>query len=905
MLLFAKKPIWGAPCDDDEEKDGMPNEEEEEEEEADEITNEAGSEEEVDDDLECFQEVNSGITCDSIDKTPSSDGAITANADGTAETIESSTIGSWWQLWGTPAEATSAETADKGSTDIAKKRRRNARKRWRKRKRKANNNQKQIMANNNHFHWRSTSGSGRVSYLTKIAPPVARVMGRWKRSIAKVTLVGLISITLLVSMILGQGTMGITHNGGREDLPRPTTSFALRNERPRGLAGDMMMGESQPPTTKVSMTKYEKEESPSQQQQRIFQGEEEANSFPSPRTACLTQNDCRKASQSLPEVETFYNNIFFTKGCYSKHDKAFFSLGTMEEMSATDLPGILERIWCNADDILTPGPTSKGDRWTAVPSLAPTMTPMPVTRSPACECDADPKVCGCPHLQLSDYRGSMNVTLSNYTCQRWDSQSPHAHSHSPQDYVDIIVDTNATANSTTTSTTATYLEENYCRNIDNDPNGAWCYTTDPTTRFNYCSVPMCGILTAAPTSIAPTSNPTSLKPTASPASGAPTTDPTSAKPTSSAKPSVVTPPPTPFVSNIPSQGPTSLPSLLPSREPSSLPSTSSSPTQRCLVANTNNCGCKVVSQSDYRGSIHSTEKGTVCERWDADWIIDEFGFEPKFEFPNAGLEQGRAFGTLFGRNGGHNYCRNPTNDTEGAYCLTKGSFMAHGDEEENGEDGSNTMADGNMTAVGNGMMGTAAYEYCDVPTCDPCSCMPPCGTPNLEPCGCPSAFQAEECCSTDDDNNGEEDSSCKCGYLKEACRKSLENNHTAFCDDAEVVCCETNSDRGSCKCDLFDRMCSDFPFAAMCEHAANSCCSSDVLLQEEDDRMWASAQCLCDYYTYTSTTMGYGDEFQVGNCLVAAEYRIAARRILIQLLRTLMHSHSKTAESLRGVLLVQ
>lgn len=35
------------------------------------------------------------------------------------------------------------------------------------------------------------------------------------------------------------------------------------------------------------------------------------------------------------------------------------------------------------------------------------------------------------------------------------------------------------------------LEENYCRNPDNDENGPWCYTTDPGTRFDYCNIPEC------------------------------------------------------------------------------------------------------------------------------------------------------------------------------------------------------------------------------------------------------------------------------------------------------------------------------------------------------------------------------------------------------------------------------
>lgn len=35
------------------------------------------------------------------------------------------------------------------------------------------------------------------------------------------------------------------------------------------------------------------------------------------------------------------------------------------------------------------------------------------------------------------------------------------------------------------------LEENYCRNPDNDKKGPWCYTTDPGTRYDYCDIPQC------------------------------------------------------------------------------------------------------------------------------------------------------------------------------------------------------------------------------------------------------------------------------------------------------------------------------------------------------------------------------------------------------------------------------
>ena len=57
-------------------------------------------------------------------------------------------------------------------------------------------------------------------------------------------------------------------------------------------------------------------------------------------------------------------------------------------------------------------------------------------------------------------------------CQRWDSQSPHSHPHTPQAHPDAG------------------LEENFCRNPDNKER-PWCYTTDAVWRWDYCDVVAC------------------------------------------------------------------------------------------------------------------------------------------------------------------------------------------------------------------------------------------------------------------------------------------------------------------------------------------------------------------------------------------------------------------------------
>ncbi|XP_078658197.1 plasminogen-like [Branchiostoma floridae x Branchiostoma belcheri] len=70
------------------------------------------------------------------------------------------------------------------------------------------------------------------------------------------------------------------------------------------------------------------------------------------------------------------------------------------------------------------------------------------------------------------YRGTVSVTNTGKTCQRWDSQTPHEHIKTPAAYP------------------SAGLEQNYCRNPDGEP-GVWCFTTDPNSRWELCDVPSC------------------------------------------------------------------------------------------------------------------------------------------------------------------------------------------------------------------------------------------------------------------------------------------------------------------------------------------------------------------------------------------------------------------------------
>ncbi|XP_053392820.1 apolipoprotein(a)-like isoform X2 [Mercenaria mercenaria] len=81
-----------------------------------------------------------------------------------------------------------------------------------------------------------------------------------------------------------------------------------------------------------------------------------------------------------------------------------------------------------------------------------------------------------------DYIGSRICTASGKICQRWDQQSPWSH---PYIYKSMFPDKNATEAS------------NYCR----DPNGArgapWCYTSDPSTEWEFCDIPDCSAVTVS------------------------------------------------------------------------------------------------------------------------------------------------------------------------------------------------------------------------------------------------------------------------------------------------------------------------------------------------------------------------------------------------------------------------
>ncbi|NXG37332.1 HGFL protein, partial [Dromaius novaehollandiae] len=86
----------------------------------------------------------------------------------------------------------------------------------------------------------------------------------------------------------------------------------------------------------------------------------------------------------------------------------------------------------------------------------------------------------CYHGHGEQYHGHVSKTRKGITCQRWSAQEPHVPLISPASHPDA------------------HLEENYCRNPDNDSHGPWCYTMDPRTPFDYCAIKPCGHPCGAP-----------------------------------------------------------------------------------------------------------------------------------------------------------------------------------------------------------------------------------------------------------------------------------------------------------------------------------------------------------------------------------------------------------------------
>lgn len=95
----------------------------------------------------------------------------------------------------------------------------------------------------------------------------------------------------------------------------------------------------------------------------------------------------------------------------------------------------------------------------------------------ACVAKDDPTQCS-KRSDQSDYRGKITTTTHGKICQTWSSQSPHKHGNTPEARPGAGLEDKVG------------LFNNACRNPDGESR-AWCYTTDPRTRWDYCDIPRC------------------------------------------------------------------------------------------------------------------------------------------------------------------------------------------------------------------------------------------------------------------------------------------------------------------------------------------------------------------------------------------------------------------------------
>ncbi|XP_061234719.1 plasminogen-like isoform X1 [Neopsephotus bourkii] len=83
-----------------------------------------------------------------------------------------------------------------------------------------------------------------------------------------------------------------------------------------------------------------------------------------------------------------------------------------------------------------------------------------------------PLVEECYQGKGQSYRGTTSITASGKKCQAWNSMFPHRHEKTPDRFPDAD------------------LRDNYCRNPDGD-SSPWCFTTDPSVTWEYCSLKRC------------------------------------------------------------------------------------------------------------------------------------------------------------------------------------------------------------------------------------------------------------------------------------------------------------------------------------------------------------------------------------------------------------------------------
>ncbi|XP_078684409.1 apolipoprotein(a)-like isoform X2 [Branchiostoma floridae x Branchiostoma belcheri] len=234
----------------------------------------------------------------------------------------------------------------------------------------------------------------------------------------------------------------------------------------------------------------------------------------------------------------------------------------------------------------------------------------------------------------ADYRGSVNITRSGRACQRWDSQSPHPHSRTPENFP------------------SAGLDENFCRNPDGEAE-PWCYTQDPNTRWDVCVIDSCD-----PSATPPPSAQYQVFPTDCYFGNGETYRGQQAR-TKSGIPCQRWDSQTPHQHNIPDRYPTAGLDSNYCRNPDQHDGGpwcyTTNPNTRWEECDVTKCydDCYLGNGGDYRGRINVTSSGRICQRWDTQ--TPHAHSRTPDNYPTSGLVD--------------NYCRNPDNDTR-PWCYT-------------------------------------------------------------------------------------------------------------------------------------------------------------------------------------------------------------------------------------------
>ncbi|GAB0186942.1 plasminogen [Grus japonensis] len=197
------------------------------------------------------------------------------------------------------------------------------------------------------------------------------------------------------------------------------------------------------------------------------------------------------------------------------------------------------------------------------------------------------------------------------------------------------------------------LEENYCRNPDNDEKGPWCYTTDPATRFDYCNIPECEV------ECMHCSGENYHGVVATTVSGLECQRWDSQHPHSHGY----------LPENFPEKDLKMNYCRNPDGEPRPWCFTTSL-TKRWEYCDIPRCDCINGNGKDYRGTVAKTGRGRTCQEWSSQRPHSHDYFTP-MTHPEAHLDK--------------NYCRNPDGDVNGPWCYTTDPRKA--------------------------------WEYCDIPKC--------------------------------------------------------------------------------------------------------------------------------------------------------------------------------------------